>query len=1050
MIIRASAQFCFMVSFLLAVTLCGCGGGSSAGSAEPNAQTLQLSGYVVDGPVQGALVKLVDRDTGHLAAICPNLTENLCINNSDLTRTRETGYFTFFVDKSADLSGLVVVAEEGIDTVTGFDLNGFPLRADLQLFGDTTRDLIVSPLTTLLTPPPGPSPVAALSETDLGTWLNLAGSFDLLGDPQQDAELQRASRLLIKLADLVGGDNPLLSIAADSQPLLDGGLPNPLLLDNLGLTAAQQLSVVTYFSAPDPRREELLQTILQVLAEVGQENQFPTPVDPQDPTMRANAGQLADALLAAAGRFPTTHSIPANGHLAETMIRYSLATYGSVGQNLQDPATFLVAKAPFAGFLESGLHGEVGLAQNPQVATLIDLIQPFSILVPLPADEIPGYDNDKRVAYYLQSDASYLYQAQQLVKQVENDEITDAIQVEVAASLARGGLYAEAEVLLDLQVFQSQYKGDGYRRLGDVATEQGDLLTALGYLQRADDYYRRVAETGGFGSFTAQDGHNFEELVKAFRAAQDVVSALDILTYLNDNFATAITSITAYGLVFTVADDLGRDFFDAGDLANAAVVADISAFLAAGTPSNGTSEQSRVISLVKAAELYALLGDHDRVWSLYQQVVALRSGNPTTETRSVAYMDEMAVALYQVGESDEAFALANSLPGGTSRLDQMRAIKRLATAIALAKGSGTVAPMQPTDLADYSALDVVTYLVGPDLFNLEIDSKIEALTYFNSATSYIAKALIDAGRFNEAELALQEAQTLIDTLDDFAQKPVLKASSKIDYGLVKVAGLYRLMGNLTAADDLMQDAEQVLDRISEDLEIYPKVIVAIAEEYLQQGRVDDAQRVLGLIGEVLVVKDYQNLLDVLAAAGDRDGMLSLLPDYEALTGELYLDGVTPPEDHDKQLKTEVFHFTIIAGHYGTLGEQEAARHALDEAYDSASGILVEQDRIDRQIDVITAYAAGGEISLATALADALPYPRRRNEAKFEIAKALAARDDFPDDPSISIDTDHDGLPDFWWPQLGPPLGISLDNDSDGDGIEDTLDRRPLYNDSAAL
>ena len=130
------------------------------------------------------------------------------------------------------------------------------------------------------------------------------------------------------------------------------------------------------------------------------------------------------------------------------------------------------------------------------------------------------------------------------------------------------------------------------------------------------------------------------------------------------------------------------------------------------------------------------------------------------------------------------------------------------------------------------------------------------------------------------------------------------------------------------------------------------------------------------------------------------------------------------------------------------GSHVDALNALAAAKESSGQIAVVATRLKKYLSVIANYAAVHEYEKALAMARSLEFTTERNQAIQTLANTYIERDDFPESDVASIDSDGDGQPDFFHPLASAEevavSGLLLDDDSDGDGIVDTRDLRPLF------
>ncbi|WP_412851607.1 hypothetical protein [Ectothiorhodospira shaposhnikovii] len=103
-------------------------------------------------------------------------------------------------------------------------------------------------------------------------------------------------------------------------------------------------------------------------------------------------------------------------------------------------------------------------------------------------------------------------------------------------------------------------------------------------------------------------------------------------------------------------------------------------------------------------------------------------------------------------------------------------------------------------------------------------------------------------------------------------------------------------------------------------------------------------------------------------------------------------------------------------------------------------------RDDRRREGVKLLAAAGKFDPAVAWAEMATQDPERWRRLTLVAEALTQWDDFPGTDLARFDFDGDGRPDFFSPQYTPDEWMSsaleLDDDIDGDGIPDAMDRTP--------
>jgi hypothetical protein len=316
--------------------------------------------------------------------------------------------------------------------------------------------------------------------------------------------------------------------------------------------------------------------------------------------------------------------------------------------------------------------------------------------------------------------------------------------------------------------------------------------------------------------------------------------------------------------------------------------------------------------------------------------------------------------------------------------------------------------------------------------------------------------LINAGRFSEARLALEKAEGLLASMTQSTNL------ARIRYGYVKVAELYALMGDPANAAALLRDAEAALGD-----DVYRvAVMIDIALGYHNLNQTNTAFPLLVSAQNLADADPTRYRTDVIAnlSAAEAAALLyeTFVKAYEKVgnKGHVYTSAVkflswaqqihTAGTVDDALAGKECDYLLRAALYLDRSGYHSDALNALSAAKESTKQIVIVASRLKKYLSVIATYAAVLEYDQALALAAALPLATERNQAIEALADAYIDRNDFPASAVASIDSDGDGLPDFFHPLASAAeiaaSGLLLDDDSDGDGIADPLDLRPLFAD----
>jgi len=258
--------------------LAGCSGSSGDPAAAPPVATRLIAGTAEDGPIAGARVRLLDRESMDPVFACGASGLGLCSQIFD----NQDGHFSFVLAIDVDPATLLVETTGGVDQASRVDFSrsGFastPLRmlAPLDRYLDRIDQVSVNPLTTLVVLSDRTAAAPQSASLQLLSGLGLTSGDTIFASPAHLAETQRLTLLLSKLAILSSSEDPFAVVTdyllAGQQLLDETGQLMALELESAGLLAAEQVAVLqalqdALLNVTDPeqmstslRRQEIVQ-----------------------------------------------------------------------------------------------------------------------------------------------------------------------------------------------------------------------------------------------------------------------------------------------------------------------------------------------------------------------------------------------------------------------------------------------------------------------------------------------------------------------------------------------------------------------------------------------------------------------------------------------------------------------------------------------------------------------------------------------------------------------------------------------------------------------
>jgi len=1083
---------------LLGATLFGlsaCGGGSGGGSDNPapSATTVQVavapSGE--SGSVGQATVLLL-RDSGAV-------TNKASLNQYEVisvATTRNDGFYRFEISDGA-LDQYVIVVQNIHDA--RYQVNG---RIELiRALGDLTDDTTsvnVTPVSTLVFHAAASLDAVTL-ETSLADILADLGA-DAADSPTANLPLLSAFSLVeyfpSLIADIAAAPDQLSATLAalDLTTLPESRQTEATLRRDVAqaiIAAAQDAGTTDL--ASEANRIELAARIANLLDAAG----------------TAYTDSYVDALAAAAIQANAGGSVGADSG-ATNVLRYLINTYG-LGDSLTDEApgaetvAAIEADPNIATLVASGqaVQVSVPLLDNELLGSDEDARRRYyysSNASPI---------NTVQLLFEGVTDANITDElqvalAEANVRAARIDEANFIAATQVFGTAKQADAYEQiGDRILDLPGSDLADARDAYRaalalRLDIVETKgvanlDGDDLAGLQTLIGSPDQ----------GFIAIGDDESIAEASAVIDEFIDIVGGGEYTSA----YARAVLSLRRYAEDL-VERALAAGLNDAGLNGGAeqavdqvaAAVRDANAAQHSGSACSEHQESGneahyllRGIYMLDAADLYRQLGLNADVVAVLEDDLALLQPTNYAKCRLETYGDDIVEILTSIGETERAQDYIDNMLDADWK-EEAEAAMALALAdverdagnieeavdIILTQTTGSRAPRDImfnlvytqsntrglggvlVDRGDYTqakiAIDAAWDYYQSDAYQDYAASQDDGAAYevyLNLSALRIVDLYAKAGYSDEAFAVLAALDTVVD--DQVSGTPALRAEALIEMGRQ-----YSYSGDDATADARLASARSVLDSIStpddaitlmrelnraqRDLSRYGEGELFDAAEAVR-ARVDDlccdgvpdeelaeARRVqadnLIDLGSDLVDASYH--LRALQWQAIRDGGDATTYNAHLATAinraRETLLAAASVTDTIANADDRVSDYGFITQYLAVLGEH-------DDVADVLARIENAPDRNDKAVNAAQALLRANPYSMVS------DFPVRVTDGAVPIDFQTTAA------PFARIDTDNDGLPNFFSPLADEATvtesGLMLDDDSDGDGTSDATDRTPL-------
>ncbi|NRA59399.1 MAG: cadherin-like domain-containing protein [Psychrobium sp.] len=712
--------------------------------------------------------------------------------------------------------------------------------------------------------------------------------------------------------------------------------------------------------------------------------------------------------------------------------------------------------------------------------------------------------NIDRAYYYYASDQSRLQQAQSITDAQKDDLVKSNVYSSLARGYAMAGFSHKVEKLLTPEsILDQETLARAMINAASANIHLGNHVIAKDYLVQAQNLYNEVLATNGIATLDASLLLYIGELYHAMgdlQAQAQTYSLLDLLMNTLPEGTESQRLFFGYDRAVKAAvkqwqqSGLEVDRLRAKSLAQRSLR--LIPKIGYSTNRDGVTYSTTTLigyeylikqfyqlneiklakqTLANALALYGYV-DYDDDYS----VVADQYADNTKDEFVWVSPDFAAlyITLYPNAESAPLVDIAK----GSAWFDYVKA-----SIISDADEARMLAQVTAST-TDEKALKIAQAVKNDD----DLRQYFSDIISFNAASPGAAVRLVEQKRYSAAKLLLDEGLALIQSAEYFSENRSSYTFISGDAGCNRIARLYQTLDNAMADAGYLAHAKSSA-KICHDLVVkhYSEEMVDSDGTILSSNfeNVQAAAETANLLAELNMTTELTALLEVanqsLAQAtdnsvGDNIQLLSQLgrelseggqfalsqPYYDRAIAKIltleksataaeqgnaarYFFNGTRNNSNYQQLLLQIDQQQLsisnaaqvkatAVSHISNLFEQVMTLLAdrsdiiKNEEYPNFARLFIQLGNIDRASELAND-AALGDVEKAS--------------IEVSIAKQLATQDDFPSTIIASVDTDGDGMPNFFAPFATPEMikatGLVLDPDSDNDKVNDEDDAFPL-------
>lgn len=772
-----------------------------------------------------------------------------------------------------------------------------------------------------------------------------------------------------------------------------------------------------------------------------------------------------------------------------------------------DVLTFSLASSPENGTLE--INSSTGeFVYTPEVLSVIDgsflvavtdsiIETPVTQQIELRASYITNAD---KLNYYYSSNSSHLKKSEDVIAQLLDDNAKDAANTELASGYLIAGFQSKAEDILSTAITEAGAQALAYRKAATHADAIGSIELGNQYRRISSQLYTQKLLEKGIANITTADASFLMSLVRGYSnvgASSDADNLMAQITSFALASKTEVYSVT-YGY-FLTAYQAHADAFIENYLAEpseANYLAALSSIQAYAELAEQTSYEVPTSGVYKGQKVYRYRALHlSYVAERFQQINAVEKTKEYLAKTLAIYADTNYDNNYSYSKSAYATATLGyySFPLQSSAGLFQYHYPTLSTnlPLSLLPATGTATTNAKNDIAVNKALqqlqagnDTATVLADLKVVYSRLRDYYPALFENGSANPGLAWELFYSGYRDKALELMQTAATVLSSEAYFTERPTAPY-------MLGSNGCYRLVQayQQMAADDLANQQALQCESIAAQYFHPDKNRLDISQSILGYrylistaqlaGRTETAQSSALLLTSLLTsltdtqqrfisssnaasllastgfyteagdlqAKAYQDLDSLLADSLTQEQLSELLKTLLTYSGDLYeatdIETIFNQRNYIRALRyaSAQAKTVDIPAAYQALQQRVSALNARiaalsineqQELHENQIKLNLASDMSEQALSIIRtdAVAAAEKVSLNT-----------------EVATHYALQNHFPGTAAANVDTDNDGLPNFFLlsatAEQIQASGLTADNDADNDGIADPEDLNPL-------